>query len=296
MSLMKSTRSFIYLAALATFAAHAFAAEGPKAIDVKVTGKGTPVILIPGLATPGAVWDDTVKHLQPNHSCHVVTIAGFGGLPAVASEHLLDDVRDQLIAYIRQQRLDKPTLIGHSLGGTVALAIGARAPELPGKIITVDSLPFLAAIMMPGVNTADEAKQRAGGMRNMMQDQTPEQFAKLQLERTIPAMVTAPENVKRIAEMCGKSDPRIVGQAMSELLGTDLRPELAKITCPVLVLGSLADKIQFAPRPAIEGNYKTQYANAKQVQFEFFENAKHFIMIDDPAGFYATLERELAAR
>jgi pimeloyl-ACP methyl ester carboxylesterase len=283
-------------AALLVAASSADAIDSPKVIDVKVTGHGKPVIFIPGLATPGAVWDDTVKHLQDKYQCHVVTIAGFGGLPAVKSDHLLDDVRDQLVAYIRAEKLEKPAIVGHSLGGNVALDLAEHAPELPGDIVVLDSLPFLAAVMMPGVTDTAGAKKAAASMRAAIGDRTPEQFAKYQLEVSIPAMVTRPEDVKRIAEMCGKSDPATTGQAMSELLGNDQRPDLGKIKCPLLVLGALADKLQFAPRAALEANYKTQYANAPQTRFEFFEKAKHFIMIDDPAGFYAALDKELATK
>ncbi len=275
---------------------HAGVANGPKVIDVKVTGSGKPIILIPGLASPGAVWDDTVKHLRDRYQCHVITIAGFGGMPPVKSEHLLDDVRDQIITYIQTQKLEKSMVIGHSLGGTVALDIAEKAPELPGNIVVVDSLPFLAAVMLPGVTDAASAKTAAASMRSTIEKQTPEQFAKYQREVSIPAMVTKPEDIQRIAEMCAKSDGAATGQAMSELLGTDLRPDLGKIQCPLLVLGALADKLQFAPREALEQNYKTQYANAKQARFQFFEKAKHFIMIDDPTGFQAVLDKELAAK
>lgn len=296
---MEGMKTFIskLSAALFFFAAIAVhAAETPKVINVTVTGHGQPVILIPGLATPGAVWDETVKHLQDKFECHVVTIAGFGGAPAVKSEHLMDDVRDQLIAYAQEKKMQKPIVIGHSLGGSIALALGEQAPELPGRIIAVDSLPFLAAVMMPGVKDVEAAKKGAASMRAMVARQTPEQFAAYQREVTIPSMVTNPEDVQRIAAMCGKSDGATVGQAMNELLTTDLRPELGKIKCPLLVLGALGEILKYAPRPALEQNYQAQYANAPQTRFEFFDKSKHFIMIDDAPGFYALLDKELAAK
>ena len=292
---MKRTISLLSTA-LVLAAVVAASAETQKAIDVKVTGSGKPVILIPGLASPGEVWADTVKHLQSRYQCHVVTIAGFGEMPAVKTETLLDDARDQLVAYVRAQKLEKPAIIGHSLGGTIAVDIAQRFPELPGRIVTVDSIPFIAGIMMPGVTDAATAKQRAGAMRSTIGGQSPEQFAKYQLEVSIPAMVTKPEDVRRIAELCGKSDPAAAGQAMAELMGTDLRGDLGKITCPLLVLGALADKVAYVPREAVEQNFRSQYANAKQARFRFFETAKHFIMIDDPAGFHAALDQELSGR
>ncbi len=282
--------------AVILFAASSLGANAPKLIDVQVTGHGKPVILIPGLACSGAVWDDTVKHLQDKYECHVVSIAGFGATPAQKTDDLFDGVRDQIIAYAREHKLDKPAIIGHSLGGTLALAIGEAAPDLPGDIVSVDGLPFLAGVMFPGVTDAEGAKKAAASMRQMIGRQTPEQFAQYQSGVTIPSMVTKPDDVKRIAEMCGKSDPPTVAQAMSELLGSDYRPELGKIKCPILVLGALAGLLQYAPKDALEQNYKTQFTNAPQTRFQFFDKSKHFIMVDDPAGFYATLDKELAAR
>lgn len=160
-------------------------AEPQNVIDVKVTGSGKPVILIPGLASPGEVWADTVKHLQNRYQCHVVTIAGSGELPAVKTETLLAVARDQLISYVQSQKLEKPAIVGHSLGGAIALDIAQRLPDLPGRIVRVDSIPFIAGIMMPGVNDAATAKQRAGSMRTTIDGRSPEQFAKYQLQVSI---------------------------------------------------------------------------------------------------------------
>ncbi|MBA3830309.1 MAG: alpha/beta hydrolase [Chthoniobacterales bacterium] len=281
-------------AALLFAASQAGAAEAPKVIDVKVTGHGQPVIFIPGLTSPGAVWDDTVKHLQDKYQCHVVTIAGFGPMPPVKTDHLLDDARGQIIAYARAQKLEKPAIVGHSLGGTLALAIGEQAPELPGDIVCVDSLPFLAGTML-NATTAEEAKKGAEAMRQRMTGGTPEQFADYLRKVSIPSMVTKPEDMQRLVTLLEKSDPTTTGQAMYELLTTDLRPDLGKIKCPILVMCALADKLPYVRRATLDHNYKTQYANAPQTRFAFFEKAKHFIMIDDPAGFYGALDKELAA-
>lgn len=287
----------ILSAALLLAASSIHAAEAPKIIDVKVTGtgSGSPVILIPGLACDGSIWDETVKHLQDKYQCHVVSIAGFGGTPAVKTDDLLNSARDQIIAYARAQKLEKPTIVGHSLGGTVAIMIGEQAPELPGQIISVDGLPFLAGVMLPGVKDVEGAKKGAAAMRAQMDGQTPEQAAAFQKNISLPAMVTKPADVERVFTMCAKSDRATVAEAMSEMLTRDFRPELGKIKCPILVMGALAQILQYAPRDVLEANYKNQFTNAEQTRFQFFEDAKHFIMIDDPAGFQAALDQELAA-
>jgi CheY-like chemotaxis protein len=56
-------------------------------------------------------------------------------------------VRDGVADYIRKNRLEKPVIVGHSLGGFVALEVAAKYPDLPGRIVIVDAYPLLAGEM-----------------------------------------------------------------------------------------------------------------------------------------------------
>src|SRR5947207_644573 len=67
---------------------------------VETSGKGRPVILVPGYACSGAVWNGTVAHLRDHYQCHVLTLAGFAGQPRVEGP-FLETVRKDLAAYIR---------------------------------------------------------------------------------------------------------------------------------------------------------------------------------------------------
>lgn len=151
----------------------------PTVIDVKVTGRGRPMMFIPGLASPGGVWDSVVNHFTDRYECHVVTIAGFGGAAPANSEHLLTDVRDQLIVYAQKNKLSGVIIVGHSLGGNIGLDIAMNAPDLPADLVVVDSLPFLAAVIAPGVRTLEDAKGFAASLKASMQHNTQEQFAAL---------------------------------------------------------------------------------------------------------------------
>ncbi|RZK45018.1 MAG: alpha/beta hydrolase, partial [Hymenobacter sp.] len=133
---------------------------------VKVVGKGRPVLLIPGLTCPGAVWDETVARYQQQYQCHVVSLAGFGGVAPQqpVSAHLLQDVRDQLLAYVKAQQLRKPVVVGHSLGGFVALWMAATDPAALGPLEIVDSLPFLTGAQNPTA-TAESIRPQAEAIR-----------------------------------------------------------------------------------------------------------------------------------
>ena len=150
------------------------ASTTPTSFNVQVTGQGRPMILIPGLMSSGDTWKSTVARYQDRFRCHVLTLAGFAGVPPI-KDPLLATVRRELVDYIRAQRLDRPVIVGHSLGGTLALAIAAEHPELTGPIVIVDSLPFLAGAQLQA-KTLEDAKAGIAAMRTYMSMQTPEQF------------------------------------------------------------------------------------------------------------------------
>src|SRR4029453_19051285 len=76
--------------------------------------------------------------------------------------------------YLRTQGLEKPILVGHSLGGVLAMAVAADVPDPVGGVVIVDSLPFLPASMDPSA-TAESVRPRAEEMRTAMRMQTVEQ-------------------------------------------------------------------------------------------------------------------------
>ena len=130
------------------------------AFQVKITGHGQPMILIPGLASSGETWDSTVARYQDRYECHVLTLAGFAGVPRIPAP-MLDKVRDDLAAYIRDKKLVKPIMVGHSLGGFVTLALASKYPDLPGKLVIVDALPSLAAMFQPDITRTGQGPVRS---------------------------------------------------------------------------------------------------------------------------------------
>lgn len=56
-----------------------YAKSEAQSIYVEVTGKGQPILLLPGFTVPGEVWKPLVKVLEKKYECHIVTLAGFGG-------------------------------------------------------------------------------------------------------------------------------------------------------------------------------------------------------------------------
>jgi len=254
---------------------------------VDVTGKGKPMILIPGFASSGQTWDSTVAHYKNQHQCHVLTLAGFAGQPPIETPSL-ETVRRDLAIYIRKNKLAKPVIVGHSIGGFLALWLAEQEPDLVGPVVIVDSLPFLPAAWIPGA-TVESAKPMAEGMRKMYSGPRNEQSEKM-AEMAIKPMVTKPEDFEMIMGWSRKSDPLTEGNTIYDMMTIDLRGDLGKITAPVIVIGTWLGYKEYATRDQVEKNFRDQYAKLKGYQFVLSDKARHFVMLDDPEGFFAATD------
>ncbi|GAA3953480.1 alpha/beta hydrolase [Hymenobacter algoricola] len=252
---------------------------------VRVVGQGQPMLLIPGLTCPGAVWDETVAHYQRQYQCHVISLAGFGGAPAAAStQALLLNVRDQLLTYLKIQRLTKPVIIGHSLGGFLGLWLSVTRPEAVGPLVILDSLPFMAAVQNPAL-TAEQARPMAEGMRRQMSQGKLPPAAQRQM---VAGLITDTARISQATRWGQASDAPTVAQAMYDMMTTDLRPELGRIQEPTLVLGAWAAYQQYgATKESTKAIFAQQYARLPQHRIEMSAAGKHFLMWDDTQWFFA---------
>src|SRR5580765_7030998 len=162
------------IVALSTVAPALRAQTAPKSFRVQVTGHGRPMILIPGYASSGDTWKTTVARYQDKFTCHVITLAGFAGVAPI-SEHVLAAARTELASYITAQHLDHPVIVGHSLGGSLALQLATDHPDLVGPLVIVDSLPFFAGAQMQA-KTLEDARPGIAAMKAYMSNQTRQQY------------------------------------------------------------------------------------------------------------------------
>lgn len=265
--------------------AHAAAPQTFRDIKVEVVGHGRPVLMVPGLNSAGETWSETCAALQKDRvQCHIVTLPGFAGQPAskdASKEAWLDDMRDRLLAYVDDRKLERPVVMGHSLGGFLALGMAIKQPQRFERVVIVDALAFLGAVRNPAA-TADQVRPMAEGMRKQMlsQDETSYRAGVL---ANLKGMAHDTRRVDTLTRWGNASDRAITAQAMYELMTTDLRGQLDRIRVPTLVLGAWA---AYAPYGVTKEStaelYKAQYAKLDGVRVEMSEGGYHFLMWDDP--------------
>ena len=258
----------------------------------EIVGKGPDLVFIPGLASSRATWKATAERLRGRYRLHLIQVAGFSGEPARAnaSGDILVPTAEAIDAYLVDARLAPATVVGHSLGGTMALYLAEHHPEHLKKAMVVDALPFFGALQNPNA-TPDSIRPMAAQMRDMMAKGGPAYAANLQ--PVIKGMITGEADQKMGIGWATASDPSVVARAYYDDLTFDLRPGLAAIRTPILLI--YPDNVpNGAPAGMMEKIYPPLYAAAPSVKLKVVTNAKHFIMLDQPQAFAEALDAFLA--
>jgi pimeloyl-ACP methyl ester carboxylesterase len=261
-------------------------------LSVQVIGAGPDVILIPGFGSSRDVWRPLAERLSATNRVHLVQLAGFAGEPWTHGDGpFVQPVIDALAAYVRQSGLDRPAVIGHSMGGLSAVMLAQQHPELVGRIMSVDSLPFFSALYGPQVTAqtaAPFAQQAAAGILNS----NDADFRAGQAQGAV-GYSNDPATRAAMVEWSMASDRHAMASAIRDVMTTDVRPGLAAMTTPVWAVYA-ADANGGAPAAMADGLWGREYASLPGVTLIRVDDSRHFIMADQPERFGEIVDRFLA--
>lgn len=245
----------------------------PTRFSVQVQGTGPDVILIPGLTVGRDVWQSTARAI-PGYRYHLVQVAGFAGEPVRGNARgpVVTPLADEIARYIADRRLDRPALVGHSMGGTVAMMIGARRPDLVGRVMVVDMLPQPAGLVG---GTAANLGPLAESLKGVMNSQ-----AGRDLFASLLTSFSPPDRGNR------RSDPDVVARSMQELARIDLSGDLRRMRTPLTVIYASPDP---QARAAVDRSYTSAYSVKPGARLQRIDNSGHMIMLDQPVRFRQAL-------
>ncbi|WP_246087304.1 alpha/beta fold hydrolase [Sphingorhabdus contaminans] len=250
------------------------------------------LILIPGLATPREIWDATRMAQRSCIRLHVVQIRGFGDAAEANGEGpVLEPFVRELGDYIADRIMagggKKPLIVGHSLGGLSALMIAARYPDLVQKVMVVDALPFIGTLFHPAA-TVDlvrpQAERLAASIRSAYGQPKPVDTGRDPGPQSQAGGLTnTPRGRMTVDRWSRNSDPRVVAQALIDVMTTDMRPELPKISAPVTLLYAQDDRAMTVEQSTAA--FLPQYAGTPHLKAIQITGSYHFIMLDQPEKF-----------
>ena len=257
-------------------------------ISITSVGSGSPVILIPGLSSPRAVWDDVVPELAKSHRVILVQVNGFAGdAPGKnLAPGILAGLVGELDGYIVREKLGQPVIVGHSMGGLAALMFAKTHPDHVSRVMVVDALPFIAVLFSPTATVAMVTPQ-AGAIRDQMAASFGKPADAANAEATANRLALKPESRAKVKAWVMASDPRVSGEALYEDMTTDLRPDLAKITTPITLVYPW--NATGPTKEMAEPLYRGAYAGTPHISFVDVADSAHFVMLDQPAAFQAAL-------
>jgi len=261
---------------------------------INVTRIGNPagrtVVLIPGLASGPEVWADIIYDLN-KYDLRIIHVSGFSGTRAYNhTSNITSSIAAAIIDELTEHLAKKPVLIGHSMGGFISLKSGLLASELIDEIIIVDSLPFLAAMFLPGMSPT-QAAQSAEAMQTQMETLSREAFDRQQLASLSRlAKNTASHDIIRKAMV--NSDQTMVARSMAELLSSDLRKDIAELKMPITVFMPY-DAAMGVEKDQMLSLYHDQYKAAPNVSVQTVDKSYHFIMYDQKEIFVEAVKAVL---
>ena len=141
-------------------------------LSVNETGEGDPLVLLHGLGTTQEIWSLVTAPLAQSRRVITLDLPGFGESAPVGEGFDLGEVSDRLARALAAQHVTAPfDLVGHSLGGAVALTLAANRPKLVRRLVLVapaglqrrrPALP--GALLGPGANGLFAARRRLAAL------------------------------------------------------------------------------------------------------------------------------------
>jgi N-formylmaleamate deformylase len=245
----------------------------PKRFSVVVKGSGPDVILIPGLTASRDVWNGTVAAV-PCYRYHLVQVAGFAGSPVGgnAQGNVVGPVAEEISRYIAANKLERPAIVGHSMGGTITMMLAARQPDNVGKAMVVDMLPQPAGLV----------GSSAAGIRG--------------LAETLRNIGSTPGGRRLIGSVMGMfgGSEKVDSRSDPDVVATDLTTELPKIQAPLTVVYATPARSDYVDPAEITRGYRAAYARARAARLVPIANSGHMIMYEQPRAFYAAVKSFLA--
>lgn len=251
-----------------------------------------PLIFVPCLSCGPWIWDRQVATLAPRYDVYTLALPGFDGRPPAGGDDLMRRAVDSIHELITSRHLTNAVVIGHSLGGTIAVMFAETYPGDAARIITVEGGYPVAPTQQQrdaavARSTAPYERVSRAGLANALHDNM--------LQYTI----TRKPDVATMTALAGRSDPGAIVDWMRAALLLDLTPGLHNITVPFTAI------IPFDPAIDPYAGYKTAaaklhayqmwVAHAKHGNVIVIQPSRHFVMIDRPEAFESAIESLIKA-
>ena len=246
-------------------------------IDYRVWGKGEPgVVLIHGWACDSAYWNAQIDALKSRYTVVAVNLAGHGGSEANRTDWSIGNYGEDVATVVRQLKNKQIVLVGHSMGGDVALEASRRIGDRVIGIIAVDSLK---SIGLPPMRPQEIERQLAPFRKSFIEATRSYVTDKLFEKGANPTLV------QKVAYDMSLEPPAVGVPSLESLLSMDFTKLLPDIHVPVLAINSDLGPTDVARIRKSLPNFKA----------DVLEHTGHFLMMEAPQRFNPVLLKDIDA-
>ena len=244
------------------------------------------VILIPGLFCGSWEWNGQIPALAAKYDVYAVTLPGLDGRPRDERGDLMNRVAIDLNRLIAARHLAPATIVGHSLGGTIAVFFGEKYPNVVRSVITVEG-------GYPEAPTQAERVKAADNEAKPYDSANAKTVGSIVRTTTLQYTITKKSDVDMVTKLAARSDAKAVADWLRAALVLDLTPGLNNITAPFVAIVPFDPQIDpYVGDKTLEAKrvkYTEWVAHAKNGRVVMINHSRHFVMFDQPAEFNRAL-------
>lgn len=262
--------------------------------NAHVEGAGRDVVFLHGLAASPECWEEAEARIGGKIRAHMIHMRGFSGLAPSGFRspmNFLKSMADALAGYIRTQCDGPVAVVGHSMGGIVSLMLARDHADVVDRLMVVDVPAFFSVLINPFASPSAMSPLAQHARHSYIEKSKSE--LQVELRRTSEKLVRDPAVLERIVRWGMMSDRRTTADVMAEVMVTDLRGDLQRIEAPVDVIYAW-DGASTATRMGLDQVFNASYSGLRQGRRVRIDDARHYVMFDQPAAFYGAVETWLA--
>ena len=244
-------------------------------VHYEVFGRGKPVILLHGWLGSWGLWHETMTFLSGEFRTYALDFWGFGESGKKLDTYQISDFVGLVDQFMEALGIDRAPIVGHSMGGTVSLALAGQYPHRTSKVAVigspVDGRSLMVLLKLAGYRPI------AYLVHNMMW------ALKLGIRAAAPIITRDRRWYSMIDQDLSRTTVESFLTSIASLRNTNLTEDLSRIDVPIMGMYGDRDVI------VNPNQWQPIEARAKRARIERFPDAGHFIMLDRPERFQHTL-------
>jgi pimeloyl-ACP methyl ester carboxylesterase len=237
-------------------------------VHYEVFGRGRPVLFLHGWLGSWRYWYPTIEVVGSHFRTFSLDFWGFGDSRRTNTSESIENYSNQVVHFLDRLGIDRILLVGHSMGGMVALKTAIDHPDRIVRVVTVGA-PFKGTSISWALKLTD-----IPFFANV--------FAQWPwLRRTLFRFFLGEARDPAVHEIIDdslKSSASTLRHAVSSMLRTDLRPELPSLRVPALIIHGGRDDI-------VNPNQADLFPDISAAEVAMMPKSRHFPFLDEPELF-----------